>query len=287
VLAVMVGLSFITFTRNSANKIGALLEHVKDKVDEIIVIDGYSTDETVEIAKSYGAKVYLRKPRGYVEPDRMFALKKVANSWVLYLDDDERLCRRLKNDIRELIEFGENHEISAFSITRVNLNKNMRPILGPFYPDTQIRIYRKDKVIYRGLIHELPEVVGKKCQLPEEYFIIHLPMNQEYWYKKFAHYVYIHKKQCYSSGLTRSSKFRGALWTLMPFSIIPYYFFLLSACLIRKKPINTPAIFHSFRRALYEGTLSTLMKMRTKKEKELARVISKYGLIQLLKLDQD
>jgi len=57
--------------------------------------------------------------------------------------------------------------------------------------------------------------------------------------------------------------------------------------LIRKKPINTPAIFHSFGRALYEGTLSTLMKMRTKKEKELARVISKYGLIQLLKLDQD
>ncbi|MEM3526214.1 MAG: glycosyltransferase family 2 protein, partial [Candidatus Jordarchaeaceae archaeon] len=186
----MAGLSFITFTRNSANKIGALLEHVKDIVDEIIVIDGYSTDETVEIAKSYGAKVYLRKPRGYVEPDRMFALKKVANSWVLYLDDDERLCRRLKNDIRELIEFGENHEISAFSITRVNLNKNMRPILGPFYPDTQIRIYRKDKVIYRGLMHELPEVIGKKCQLPEEYFIIHLPMNQEYWYKKFAHYVY-------------------------------------------------------------------------------------------------
>ncbi|MEM2293217.1 MAG: hypothetical protein QXX41_08075 [Nitrososphaerota archaeon] len=57
--------------------------------------------------------------------------------------------------------------------------------------------------------------------------------------------------------------------------------------MIRKKPINTPAIFHSFGRALYEGTLSTLMKMRTKKEKELARVISKYGLIQLLKLDQD
>ncbi|MEM0488669.1 MAG: glycosyltransferase [Candidatus Bathyarchaeia archaeon] len=278
----MTGLSFITFTKNSASRIGGLLEHVKDIVDEIVVIDGYSVDETVEIAKSYGAKVYLRKPWGYAEPDRMFALKKVTNPWVLYLDDDERLCRRLKNDIRKFVEFGEKHKISAFSITRVNLNKNMKPVLGPWYPDTQVRIYRKDRVIYNGLIHELPKVVGMKYHLPEEYFIIHL--NQEFWSKKKVHYVYIQKKQyCKPVNTGRTKR---VLQALMPFSLIPYYFFILYACLIKRKPLNFLAIIYSFSSALYDGLLITLVKMRTKREEKIARVLSKRGLIPLLRLDE-
>jgi glycosyltransferase involved in cell wall biosynthesis len=60
----MVGVSFITFTRNSAHRLRGLLEHVKDVVDEIIVIDGYSADETIDIARSYGARVYQRRPWG-------------------------------------------------------------------------------------------------------------------------------------------------------------------------------------------------------------------------------
>jgi len=81
-----------------------LLGNVKDVVDEIVVIDGYSDDDTVEIAKSYGAKVYLRKPRGHVEPDRMFALSKVSYDRVFYLDGDELLGRKLKSEIRNLVE---------------------------------------------------------------------------------------------------------------------------------------------------------------------------------------
>jgi len=60
----MTEVSFITFTMNSAHRLRGLLEHVKDVVDEIIVVDGYSTDETVDVARSYGAKVYQRRPVG-------------------------------------------------------------------------------------------------------------------------------------------------------------------------------------------------------------------------------
>jgi glycosyltransferase involved in cell wall biosynthesis len=96
-------ISFITFTRNSGRRLELLLESVKDVVDEIIVVDGFSSDDTVEIARSYGAKVFRRKPWGHVEPDRMFALSKASYDWILYLDDDELLGRKLKNDIRELV----------------------------------------------------------------------------------------------------------------------------------------------------------------------------------------
>jgi glycosyltransferase involved in cell wall biosynthesis len=51
-------ISFITFTRNSGRKLELLLESVRDVVDEIIVVDGFSNDDTVEIAMSYGAKVF-------------------------------------------------------------------------------------------------------------------------------------------------------------------------------------------------------------------------------------
>jgi len=106
-------ISFITFTRNSEKRLRILLENVRDIVDEIVVIDGYSSDGTVEIAKSYGAKVFLRKPRDHVEPDRMFALSKISYDWVLYLDDDELLGRKLKREIRDLVEKAEKENFVA------------------------------------------------------------------------------------------------------------------------------------------------------------------------------
>jgi glycosyltransferase involved in cell wall biosynthesis len=51
-------ISFITFTRNSKRRLKLLLENIKDVVDEIIIVDGFSSDDTVEIARSYGAKVF-------------------------------------------------------------------------------------------------------------------------------------------------------------------------------------------------------------------------------------
>jgi len=94
-----VKISFITFTRNSSRMLKVLLENVRSVVDEVIVIDGYSTDDTIEIAKSYGAKVFLRKPWGHVEPDRMFAVKRASYDWILYLDTDELLGKRLKDEL--------------------------------------------------------------------------------------------------------------------------------------------------------------------------------------------
>ncbi|WP_243665828.1 glycosyltransferase [Vulcanisaeta sp. JCM 16159] len=97
----MVGVCFVSFTRNSGRWLRGLLDNV---VDEIVIVDGYSSDDTVEIAKSYGAKVFQRKPRGYVEPDRAFAIRQCKNDWVLYLDTDKRLNSKLKRDLRKIIE---------------------------------------------------------------------------------------------------------------------------------------------------------------------------------------
>jgi hypothetical protein len=96
----------------------------------------------LRIAMSYGAKVFRRKPWGHVEPDRMFALSKARYDWILYLDYDELLGRKLKNDIRWLVSKAERGHYAALSIVRIDYSTRCRQIVfRPFY-NRQIRVYK-------------------------------------------------------------------------------------------------------------------------------------------------
>ena len=263
----MIKISFITFTRNSAHKLKGLLEHVKDIVDEIIVVDGYSTDETVEIARSYGAKVYEREPWGYPDPDRMFALKQASHDWILMLDDDERLCKRLRNELRWIIEDCSTYFV-AIDMLRVNLAKNGRIILAPYYPDRVVKVFRKDKVTFTGRVHDGPRISGLTYHLPDEYYLIHLPYHEDNWLKKAMVYAYYQSIQ-YSS-IIGGNVFRRVLLKLLPLTTIPYYFYLMSALVKRDIPINALSLKYCFRRVLYDSILQTLMKLRNRKRKKCA-----------------
>ena len=273
----MAKISFITFTRNSADRIANLLEHVKDIVDEIIVIDGCSSDGTVEIAKKFGSKVYIREPHGYPELDMPFALSVASHEWVLRLDDDERLNQKLKNDLRSLIE-SANETVSAFNVTRVNLSHNKVPLYGPFYPDPQIRIFKKHKVSYKGLVHEVPKISGKIISLPSNYFIIHLSKDKGFWPKKMSIYAFLEALQYYEHK-TRS-KLRKMLWHLALISAPLICLYHISLSMYKeKKPLNVPTLVSTLKIALYEALVHTLMRIRSKKEKERAKLIEKKGLI--------
>ncbi|MCS7135146.1 MAG: glycosyltransferase family 2 protein [Nitrososphaerota archaeon] len=277
----MVGLSFITFTRNSADKIEDLLEHVRDIVDEIIVVDGYSSDDTVEIAKRYGAKVYQRKPWGYPDPDRMFALRHASYAWVLMLDDDERLSKKLKNDLHNILEKVNKNFVSIDTL-RINLASNKRIILAPYYPDRVIKVFKKDKVIFTGRVHDGPRILGPIYYLPEEYYVIHLPYHERSWIKKTITYTYFQVIQ-YSS-LSGGNLVRRMLSKLLPATTPVYYVYLLAALIVNKKPINYLSIIYTFRRTVYDSFLHILLKTRSKKRKYIADKISKIGFIQLLDL---
>jgi len=255
----MVKISFITFTRNSAERIGALLENIKDVVDEIIVIDGFSSDDTVKIAKSYGAKVFCRRPKGIVELDRMFALRKCSNEWVLYLDDDERLGIKLKSDLRKLIE---ETDACAISCMRINISPRGE-VLSHFYPDLQIRIFRRSKTKFRGIVHEKPLIAGTIKTLPQSYYILHI-LNRYAHYlpmKKLVTYAYFESRQRYQEKIAKSPLHRALIF-LSPFSILPlylYYVFLLS----KERFLNLStlfAVFFDF--ALYRGFIEVLKKVR-------------------------
>ena len=270
-------ISFITFTKNSEDKISGLLSQIRDVVDEIIVIDGFSDDETVKIAKKYNARVYLRKSWGFVEPDRMFALRMASYDWILYLDDDERISKRLKQDLKKLV-ISANKNINGYRVIRINLI-NKKPLLGPFYPDKQIRIFKKQKAIYKGLVHELPIIDGSIMDLPEDYYIIH---KVNFSWKKELLYAYL--ESLMYEKYHAKNLFRIAIFHLAPLSTILLYLYFVGKSLYKRDPLNILGIIYAWNLAIYESILHILMHLRTKKEKLRAKLINKKGLIRLLKL---
>jgi glycosyltransferase involved in cell wall biosynthesis len=93
-------LSVVLATRNEEENIGRCLESVKNIADEIIIFDEYSTDKTVEIAKKFGAKVYLEEHHDIFHITKQKALEKAKGDWILQLDADEVISSELTDQIK-------------------------------------------------------------------------------------------------------------------------------------------------------------------------------------------
>src|SRR5438477_7853782 len=95
-------LSVVIITCNEEANIGRTLESVKplvaDGKGEIIVVDSGSTDRTVEIARSFGAKVFDEEWKGYAA-QKNSAIDKATEDWILSLDADEELSQQLVDQI--------------------------------------------------------------------------------------------------------------------------------------------------------------------------------------------
>lgn len=96
--------SIISF--NEENNLPRTLDSVKDIASEIIIVDSHSTDKTVEIAESYGAKVFVEDWKGHVA-QKNSALEKCTEPWILALDCDEVLDEALAESVIKAVESGK------------------------------------------------------------------------------------------------------------------------------------------------------------------------------------
>src|SRR3989338_1986922 len=103
----MIKLSVAIATFNEEANIGDCLKSVKDIANEIVIVDGTSTDKTVEIAKSFGAKVLVKDnpPIFHINKQKSFEL--CRGDWILYLDADERVSVKLAEEIIKVINMSE------------------------------------------------------------------------------------------------------------------------------------------------------------------------------------
>jgi len=135
-------LSICIITLNEEANIGRTLESVKDIADEIIVVDSGSTDSTVAIARSYGAKVSVESWKGFAL-QKNSALGKAGCDWILSLDADEEVSGELAASIKALKSSQAAAELDAYTMNRRNLYLGRWIRHAGYYPDPKMRLVRR------------------------------------------------------------------------------------------------------------------------------------------------
>lgn len=170
--------SAVIITKNEEANIEDCLKSVHGWVDEIIVVDDESTDQTVQIAEKYADKVFHRKMDNE-GTHRNWAYAQAKNAWVLSLDADERITEELHYEIAQVLPEAN---VEAFTLPRRNYIGNYWLQHGGQYPAGQLRLFLKDKLRYEEVeVHPRVFMDGQVQHLTKD--VIH------YSYKDFTHFL--------------------------------------------------------------------------------------------------
>ena len=150
------------------------MDSALDIVDEVIIVDGGSTDRTIAVAKSYGTKVRIINSDNPImfHKNKQKAIEAAKGEWILQLDADEELTPELKNEIKDAIGQSQIksdsirlHPISSDSIVAYNLPRKNWFLTGFLmkggqYPDYTIRLYKNGSVRFPCKdVHENVEII--------------------------------------------------------------------------------------------------------------------------------
>lgn len=145
-------LSLCMIVKNEENTLGRCLESVKDIVDEIIIVDTGSTDDTIRVAKKYGAKIFFYKWDNSFANARNYSLSKASKDWILIMDADDELRSEDKNKVIKLIN-DENTKLNAYFGETLSYSGDFSDY--NIYSNLNIRIIKNGKGYkFSGDIHE-------------------------------------------------------------------------------------------------------------------------------------
>ncbi len=158
-------ISAVVNTLNEEANIARAIKSVK-WCDEILVCDMHSVDKTVEIAKSLGARVVFHEKLEFVEPARNLGISEANGEWILILDPDEEIPNSLAAKLQQIAE--RMHEIDYVRLPRKNLIFGKWMKASMWWPDFNIRFFRKGKVEWTDKIHRPPQTQGVGIDLSED-----------------------------------------------------------------------------------------------------------------------
>lgn len=148
----MMDISAVIITSNEEKRLEPALKSLQGIASEIVVVDRFSTDDTLKLARKYTDRVFQRKWTDFAD-QKNFANSKASFGWILSLDADERISSELRQELLQLKE--TEPECSGFSMPRqvYYLGKWIRH--SGWYPDRKIRLFRRDKARWEGAyVHE-------------------------------------------------------------------------------------------------------------------------------------
>lgn len=270
-------LSVVIATRNEEANIKKCLESVKDIADEIIVVDEYSTDKTVEVAKKFGAKVYLEPHHDIFHITKQVGLDKANGEWILQLDADEVVTPQLANEILAIVNHQSsitNHQspqkaklfarhqklieqrdgsigtktgdIVGYFIPRANMFLGKPLIHGGVYPDGVIRLVKKGYASFPcKSVHEQIQLKGRVGWLENDLLHYDSPTLSRY-FNRMNRYTDLKAQEL------KKSKTKKNAWNFFLYTIYkPLYTFVL--LFLRHKGFldGAPGFLWSFFSALH------------------------------------
>ena len=182
----MATLSVIVITKNEEHNIVDCLESVK-WADEIVVVDSGSDDKTVELARRYSQKVYVKPWEGY-GASKNFALEQCTGEWILWLDADERVMGTLGDEVQSILK---QHitDFVGFEVSRKAffLGKWIRHC--GWYPGYVLRLFRRGSGRWSdNKVHEHLELAGKTGKLKSD-LLHYTDPNLWHYFDKFNRYT--------------------------------------------------------------------------------------------------
>ncbi len=203
----------IISTYNEAHNIVAALESV-NWADEVIVVDSFSTDNTVELAKKSGARVLQREYK-YPASQKNWTIPQATHEWIFLLDADERVGEDLKKEVQAVLAQKEVKD-KAFWIKRRNFFMNAEIKYSGWQGDKVVRLFKRDDCRYEDVsVHEEILCDGSIGVLKSK--LIH------YTFKDVFHYLDKWDRYTTMSGKDRAE--RGEKPNLFHFVIKPAFRF--------------------------------------------------------------
>lgn len=220
----MTKISVALATYNEEENITKCLQSVENLADEIVIVDGTSKDKTVEIAKTFGAKVTITKNHPIFHINKQMAIEMCQGDWILQLDADERVSNALSSEIKDQISKSKN-EYDGFWIPRKNWFLGKFLMKGGQYPDYTLRLYKKGKGhLPQKDVHEQAVVEGRVGYLKHP--LLHYPYkNFSAYLKKWNRYTDLLASQL-KEQLARKSVIKRILYGLGYLLLKPSHWFL-------------------------------------------------------------
>jgi glycosyltransferase involved in cell wall biosynthesis len=247
-----VHLSVVLITQNEESNLARTLESVKPLVregqGEIIVVDSGSTDRTVEIAKLYGARVFVEPWKGY-SAQKNSAIEKAGGDWILSLDADEELSRQLQQALANTLEILERtdalrrqsdahpfmtedalaelensvggkgeQELCGIWIARKNEFLGQVIEHGGFWPDPKLRLFRRGQGRFEDrAVHETVIVDGATARLKHGAILHHCYPTLSDYIEHMNRYSSLGAEMAVAEGRTGFSVINIAVRPLLTF----------------------------------------------------------------------
>lgn len=189
-------ISAVIITKNEEANLPRCLDSVKF-VNELIIIDSDSTDRTIEIAESYGAKVYRPEWKGF-GPAKQEGVDRASCEWILSIDADEEVPAELADEIQAIVN--DERALNGYYMPRKTQFLGRWIKHCGWYPDYILRLFKKSTGRFDGaVVHEKVIVEGETGYLRHDLLHYSYPSLEQYL-KKSNLYTTLGAKSAYDRG---------------------------------------------------------------------------------------